>query len=75
MSDIMVLRTLRMREIGLAIEQDRRKEVIRQLRTLLGNEYEISNVEGMVWVKGPLHDLKVRDWILFVLSEGEIGEK
>jgi len=70
----MVIRTIEMREIGFPIPKEKRSDIIKMIRDLYKEEFEIVEEDDMVWVKGDLHNRFKRRRILFILSGGKIGK-
>jgi len=70
----MVIRTIEMREIGFLIPREKRSDIIKKIRDIYKEEFEIVEEGDMLWVKGDLHNRFKRRRILFILSGGKIGK-
>jgi len=66
----MVLKTI---EIGLEVEKERQKEVIKKIKELYP-DLEVVVEEDKVLVRGYLSNYKRRDNIMYILSGGKYGK-
>ena len=69
----MVMRTLEIKEISYNVAKNQIAAVVSKLKTLYGNQLEITIEKEEVKVKGDLHNYKRRERILWILSGGKHG--
>lgn len=69
----MVMRTIEIKEIGLEVEKEKQKEVIKKLKEFYP-DLEIVKEGDLVKVRGDLRNYKKRSNIIYILSGGKHGE-
>lgn len=69
----MVMRTIEVREIGLEVEKERQRGVVKKLKEVYP-DLEILQEGNMIKVKGDLRNYKKRGNIMYILSGGKHGK-
>jgi len=70
----MVMRTLEIREIRYKVGRRKAQRIIKALKEQYGDRLRISYRNHMIGVKGDLHNYRLHDTIVWILSEGKHGK-
>ncbi len=70
----MVMRTFRVGRISFIVEKDRINNVLSALQNLKTDKIEITKKGNEISIEGDLHEYKLRNKLIYILSGGKLGE-
>ena len=68
------MRTIEMREISFNIDKRKHNKIRKKIKELYGDEFKIVSRGNKLSVIGDFHNYRKRNYIIYLLSGGKIGE-